>query len=148
MAQADKDSDDAGKTREVHAVEPTHRIGPELQVTGVRDGRERGVAHQDGVNAPANQDDDHDGRNLHDAHGFLAGFVDALDVVPPEVNGADNRKAGSAKIGRDVKSNVDVVGGFVEQAGDVLAGGHAADGAGQNVVEHQGRNTELCNGPA
>src|SRR5271165_6224461 len=43
---------------------------------------------------------------------------------------------------------MNVIGGLVEQAGDVLAGGDAADWTGEDVVEHQGGNAELCQGAA
>ncbi len=37
---------------------------------------------------------------------------------------------------------------LVHQAGDVLAGGHARDRPGENVVEHQRRDAELGEGAA
>ena len=43
--------------------------------------------HDQGDHAPHDQDDDHDGRDLHDAQCLFAGFVYALGVLPPEEPG-------------------------------------------------------------
>ena len=101
------------------------------------------MADEDGIDAPGDEDNDHNGRDLHDPHGFLAGFVDALDVVPPEINGAEDGEKRGAEIGADVETEMNEVCGFIEKADDVLPGGHAADRTGQNVVEHQGGNAEF-----
>ena len=46
---------------------------------------------------PADQHYDHDGRDLHDPERFFAGFFDALDVLPPEVEGdGDGENDGGA----------------------------------------------------
>src|SRR5215467_4819552 len=42
--------------------------------------RQVSAAQKHGVAAPANHDHDHDGRDLHDAHGLFAGLVNTLDV--------------------------------------------------------------------
>src|SRR4051812_48990616 len=39
-----------------------------------------------GDNAPHDQDDYHDRGDLHDAQCFLAGLVNALNVLPPEIH--------------------------------------------------------------
>src|SRR5208283_1793428 len=101
------------------------------------------VTQINGIDAPANQNYDHHRRNLHDAHGLLAGFVNSLDVVPPEIESAQNREARGAEVRRNVQTDVNVVAGLVEQSNDILPGRHAADRAGQNVVEHQGGNAEF-----
>src|SRR5271167_1919017 len=115
MPKADKDGDDSGEMREVHAIEPAHGVRFKLQVFRMRNWRERGVPEPNRVDAPADQDHDHDGGDLHDAHGLLAGFGDALDVVPPEVDGNENGEAGGAKSWRDVQTQMNVVEGFVEK---------------------------------
>src|SRR6516225_2536292 len=143
MSQTHEDSDQCGEVRKVYPIEPAHGVGTELQVLGRREGRKSRMSQEDRVKAPADQDDDHDGGDLHDAHGLLAGLVDALDVVPPEVNGAENGKKRGTEIRLDVKAPVDVVGGFVEQSDNVLAGGHATDGSGEDIVEHQRRDAEF-----
>ena len=35
--------------------------------------------------APADDENSHDRRKLHDAKGAVAGFMDALDIEPPEI---------------------------------------------------------------
>ena len=37
------------------------------------------------MSAPADDQHAHDGGELHDPQGFVAGFVDADDVGPPEI---------------------------------------------------------------
>src|SRR5208283_2194494 len=143
MAQTNEDGDDAGEVGELHAIEPAHGIGTQLDVARRRDGRQGGVADQNGVDAPGDQDHDHDGGDLHDAHGLLAGFVDALNVVPPEIGRAHDGEARGADTRRNVQAEMDVIGSFVDEADDVLARGDATDGARQDVIEHQGGDAEF-----
>src|SRR6516225_8707811 len=143
MSQTHEDSDQCGEVRKVYPIEPAHGVGTELQVLGRREGRKSRMSQEDRVKAPADQDDHHDGGDLHDTHGLLAGLVNALDVVPPEVNGAENGKKRGAEIRLDVKAPLDVVGCFIEQADNVLARGHAADWSGEDVVEHQRGDAEF-----
>ena len=106
---------------------------------------------------PAEEGHHHDGGDLHDPERFFAGLVDALDVFPPVINGnGEGEEDGSpvhVELGGAVENVVDGardpamgVGGdhdLVEQADDVLAGGHAGDRAGEDVIEHQGGDAEL-----
>ena len=50
-----------------------------------RHGRE--TAHRHRRQAPADQNDHHQRGELHDAQRFLAGFVNADDILAPEING-------------------------------------------------------------
>src|SRR5208283_1107446 len=136
------------EVREMHTVEPSHGVRSEFEVAWVGEGRQGGMANYRRINAPADEDHNHDGRNLHNAHGLAAGFVDALDVVPPEIGGAENGEEGGAETGVNVEAQMEIVHRFVDQANDVLAGRHPADRPGENVVEHQGRNAELGQGAA
>jgi hypothetical protein len=79
----------------------------------MRERREGGVAQQYSVHTPGDQDDHHDGGQLHDAHGLLAGFGDSLDVVPPEIDSAEYGERGCAEVWRNVKAEMDVIGGFI-----------------------------------
>src|SRR5208282_2034117 len=133
-----------GHVGKFHAIEPAHGVGTQPNVLRRRDRWQRRVPDQHGVHTPTDQDHDHHGRDLHDAHGFLAGFVYALDVVPPEIERAHDGEAGRTYARRDVQPDMEVIGGFVDEADDVLPRGHAADGARQDVVEHQGGDAELC----
>jgi hypothetical protein len=115
------------------------------------------AADADGVNAPEEQDHDHDGGDLHDAESLVAGFFDALDVLPPVIDGDGGGEDGGGVV------YVELVGGvvgvdeglrepvviqgdvhhLVHEADYVLAGGDAGDGPGEDVVEHERRNAEL-----
>src|SRR5260370_34215911 len=83
MAKAYEDGEDPSEMREMHSIEPTHGVRFEFQVFRMRNRGERGMAEPDRVDAPGYKNHDHYSRDLHDAHGLLAGLVDALDVVPP-----------------------------------------------------------------
>src|SRR5580693_5512717 len=113
---------------EAYAVKPPHSVGLELQVAGRRKRRQRRMAENDRVDAPADQNHHHDRGDLHDAHGLLAGFVDAFDVVPPKIDGHENGK----KSGTEARLYLEVwemnVGeGLVDQANEILPSGYAAD---------------------
>src|SRR5208337_2502957 len=144
MPQAHENRNHRGHVREFHAVEPAHSVGTQLNVLGSWDRWQCRVADKDGVHAPTDQDHDHHRRDLHNAHSFLAGFVYALDVVPPEIEGTHDGEARRAYAWGDVQADVEVIGGFVDEADDVLPRGNAADRAGKDVIEHQGGDAELC----
>ena len=97
---------------------------------------------------------------MYDAQSLLAGLFDALDVLPPVIDGHRGGEDGGGgihvelegvvvrvhqsrrkpvAIGRDYQE-------FVHQSCNVLAGGNAGDGSRQNVVEHQRRDAELGEG--
>ena len=86
MAEADEDGNDPGKVCEVHAIEPSHGIGPELQVFEMGQGGQRGMSERNGVQTPGNQDHHHHGDELHDMQSFFAGLRNSFCVLPPEVN--------------------------------------------------------------
>src|SRR5262249_22474196 len=69
------------------STQPAEGFGAEFQIGG--DGKRHGLVavFEDRHQAPGDQDHDHYGGDLHDAQGFLAGFVDADDVFAPEING-------------------------------------------------------------
>jgi hypothetical protein len=94
---------------------------------------------------------------LHNAQRFVAGLFDALDVLPPVVDGHCRREhrggvvsveleGVSVEIEQGGRKPVTVVGHvhhLVHQPDDVLAGGHTRDWTGEDVVEHQGRHAQL-----
>ena len=43
--------------------------------------------HVDGIDSPGEENDDHDGGDLHHLHGFFAGFFDPFGVLPPVIDG-------------------------------------------------------------
>ena len=130
MPKADKNRDHTGKVPELDAVQPTQGIGSKLQILRMRQRGKRGMPERNGVQAPANQDHDHYGRELHDAHGLLAGFRNALDVVPPEIDGDENCEHRGARARRNVQRDVNIIKRLVGQADNVLARGHAANRSG------------------
>src|SRR5690242_4095142 len=94
---------------------------------------------QDRNQAPHDQHHDHHGGDLHDLHGALAGLVNALDVLPPEVDGHENGDHGGEQVvGHREVLVAEVVNSVGDEAGQILAGGDGADRAGENVVEEQG----------
>ncbi len=117
---------------------------------------------QQGEGGPGEQHHDHDCRDLHDPQGFLARFLNSLGVLPPEIerhqHGEDDGRPIDVHVRRAVEHEVHgtrnpAVGvgggeGVIDQPGDVLAGGNARDGAGQDVVEHQGGDADLGQGSA
>src|SRR5271166_1182535 len=117
---------------------------------------------QQGEPGPAEQHHHHDGRDLHDPERLLAGLLDTLDVLPPEVErdrhgehdcggiDADLRRAVEQAVngGRDPAPGVGDDDGVVDQARDVLPRGNAGDRTSQYVIEHQGGDAELGEGAA
>ena len=77
---------------------------------------------------------------MHDAERLAARLVNALDIVPPEVQRHDEPKSGGEEIRRHARGEVHRFGRFIDQAAQVLAGADAADGAGEDVVEDQSGN--------
>ena len=66
--------------------------------------------------------------------------MDALNVLPPEVGGNDEAESGGEEVGGDAALHVQHLSHLIEEATEVLAGGDAADGAGEDVVEDEGGN--------
>ncbi len=139
------------------APQESERVLAELEVRG--DGRRRKLraAHAHRVAAPDQQNDHHHRGDLHDPQRLVARLLDALDVLPPVIDrdrgGKDRRgvihvelNGMACGVHQRRRQPVAMVGHhqqLVHQAGDVLAGGHAGDRAGEDVVEHQRRDAEL-----
>src|ERR1019366_920368 len=77
-----------------------------------------------------------------------AGFVNALEVLPPEVNDHHYRKGGGERIVRNVNVVTEMMEGVGKKSSNVLACGYRADGAGENVVEQERGNRQLGQSPA
>ena len=99
MAEGDENAesaDDSGESFEP-ALEDSFPVPgtAESVKTGWSGGSVQGnVLQENGEHAPADDDHAHDGGELHDAQGFVAGFVHADDVRPPEIKGdADGQHA-------------------------------------------------------
>src|SRR5436309_14335994 len=91
----DKDHQKTVEMSEVKSVQPPHGVRSELQILRAWQRRQWSVADPRGVAAPADQDHYHHGGDLHDAHRLVAGFRNALDVLPPEIQGDADREGGS-----------------------------------------------------
>src|SRR2546428_13426889 len=96
---------------------------------GIRRDLNRYMENGDG--APDDQHHHHPRRYSHDLHGFAAGFVDALGVLPPEINGDDHGKGCREGIRRKIVEWMTcVVRHFLDKSGEVLPGYYGADRTG------------------
>src|SRR5690349_24974299 len=89
------------------------------------------------VAAPADHQDHQDGGELHDTDGLLAGLLDALDILPPEIKRHGRSKNCRTGVGGKDNVDVSVLKNFVNEAHQILAGRNAADWPGQDIVKHQ-----------
>src|SRR5215472_17984301 len=87
VSETDKQKNPS-QVREESPVEPAQRILVERNrpLRAKRTGwqLDGSAEHCDG--APADEDHNHHGRDNHDLQGFLTGLVDALRVLPPEID--------------------------------------------------------------
>src|SRR5580700_109534 len=147
VAEADEE-DDPGDVAEP-GREPAQRVFVQRNHARVqRAGRQLdgSTQHRDG--APDDQNHHHYGGDDHDLQSFLAGLVHALRVLPPEIKSHDDGQAGGKSIVGKIEGPVEVEAHVFDEAGEVLAGGDGADGAGEHVVEEQGRDGKLGQGAA
>src|ERR1700674_3915820 len=95
------------------------------------------------VNAPGDQHHHHDSGELHDPQRLAARFRNALDVLPPEIQGDEHRDGCGGCVYGQMKGQFRVVEELVEDAYQILTCGDTADRACENVVEHQRRDGKL-----
>ncbi len=93
--------------------------------------------------APHDQQHHHDRGDLHDLHGAFAGFVNALGVLPPEVEGHENGEGCGEGVIRDRNLVAEMVEGVGQQAGKIQTGGDGAYRAGEDVIEEQSGDREF-----
>ncbi len=162
MAEADDQSENAEHVRQFAVFPEAERFVAVVDVGKGRERRQVAADLQQGEQRPAEQHHHHHGRDLHDPERLFAGFLDALDVLPPEVEGDGHGEQDRGGVDADLRRAVEHVmngggdpaagvgdgDGVVDQAGDVLSRGNAGDRPGQYVVEHQRRDTELGEGAA
>ncbi len=126
---------------------PSDRLS-RMMLEGQGKGRKMRPADPYRVGTPDNQQGHHDGGYLHNLQCLVAGFGNALDIFPPEIQSdADGETRGRRILGED-NANVKIGEQLVHQSGQVLPRGHAADRAGQNIIEHQGRYGKFRERPA
>ncbi len=156
VAEGHQDAKQAEDRQAVASQKPECIIA-EMEIGG--DGRWRQMGSADGnrITAPDQQNDHHHRGDLHNAQRLVARLLNALDVLPPVID----RHSGSQQRRRVVHVQLDGIvvhvhqgrrqpmplvcniDQFVEKPSDVLPGGNAGDGAGEDVVEHQRGNAEL-----
>ncbi len=144
------------------SFQEAERIWTEFQIRRSRRRRQVNAAHHHRVGAPDEQNDHHHGGDLHNAQSLVARLLDALDVLPPVIDGDRRRehRGGvvhvelerlAVRVHQRRRQPVAVVRHrhhLVHQAGDVLAGRYARDGSREDVVEHQRRDAEFGEGAA
>ena len=97
--------------------------------------------------APENQNHHHHSGDGHNLQRLLAGFVDALRILPPEVDNDDDRNSCREVVVGETQGTVEKVHpNILDKPREVLPGRNRADRAGQDVVEQQGRDRELGQG--
>src|SRR5450755_469153 len=69
-----------GQTRRPTVIQPSEGLMVHRDGGATREGRQMRWVNDQGNYAPEDEYDDHYGRDLHDAEGLFAGFVDALRV--------------------------------------------------------------------
>src|SRR5579863_1213449 len=84
MAQPHHYGDEGNAWRD-RPFQPAERIVTEMNIGPVREGNGLISLREDRKQTPTDEYYHHHGCDLHDAQGFLARFVDADDVLPPEV---------------------------------------------------------------
>ena len=144
VAEADEE-DDPGNVAEPGSVEPAQRFLVQRDYAGVqRVWRQLdGGSAQNRDGAPDEQNHHHHRGDRHDLQGFLAGFVHALGILPPEIaDHDDGQSRGEVVVGK-IQRAVQVDADVFDEARQVLASGDGADGAGQHIIEEQGGDGEL-----
>src|SRR5690349_20192756 len=61
-----------------------------IQVRRQRCWRKLSALEKEGQAAPRNHDHNHRGCDVHDLHRIIAGFVNSLQIPPPEINCGEN----------------------------------------------------------
>ena len=119
MTQSDQNSDKTDRVRKRRVLQPTQCIVGIDKVGEMRPWRDLRATHRERVDAPRDHQHHHHGRDVHDAQGFLAGFGNAFDVFPPEVDGHKDGKEGRSRIHRKLGAEVKIREDFVHQAGQI-----------------------------
>ena len=149
MSEADK-QDDEGQVTDPCAVEPAQRLA--IQRNNARSERARHCLNGDAQNRDGTPDDqnyNHDGGDHHDLDRFLAGLVNALNILMPEINRDHGAEYGSKGVLGEVGDGMsDVLCDILDKARQILPRNHGADGAGQDIVEQQGGDRKLGQRPA
>ncbi len=148
VTEADEE-DDPRNVPEPGPVEPAQRFFVQRDhawVQGV--GRQLDGRAQNRDGAPDEQDHHHHRGDGHDLQRFLAGFVHALRILPPEIGHYDHGQSRGEVVVGEIQRAVHVHAHVFDEAGQILAGGDGADGPGQHIVEKQRGDGKLGQGTA
>ena len=143
VAQAHQNGDERNRRRR-RSPQPAESLLAEMQIGQSRQRYGLVTVLEDRDQAPPDQDHHHYRRDLHNAQSLFAGFVNADDVLAPEIYG-DRRREDSREIGwmHVQAGDLQVLAGLVDEAAEVQARAHAADRAGKHVVEHERGHREF-----
>ena len=135
---------DAGERSQPTSFEPSERFRAVMDVRGRRERHRLIALQQDRHYAPRDQDHHHHRGQLHDAQRFLARLVHADHVLAPEIHGGEDGEARGEIRRVDRGAGVPEVNDrIIDDSGEIQPGADSADGAGQYVVEQQGRHGEF-----
>ena len=95
---------------------------------------------QNRCRTPDDEDDNHHRGYAHDLQGFLAGLVNSLSVLPPEIHRHHHGKNGGAEVLLNLEMQMGVLQQPIQQAHEIESGRNSADRPGEDVIEHQRRN--------
>src|SRR5438309_864462 len=85
VAESHHDPENSEKARQVWILNEPQRFLGEMQIAGHWPGRQRLRMPQQGERSPAQQQYHHHGGYLHYLERLVAGLLNALDVLPPEI---------------------------------------------------------------
>src|SRR5450631_1373737 len=146
----DRDKSLEREMPEPGSVQPAQRLfvqGNHARVQRV--GGQLDRCAQDRDRTPDDQNHHHHGGDGHNLQRLLAGLVNALGVLPPEVDDDDDGQSGGKVVIGKIQVPMQVLPAKVlDKPRQVLPRRNRADGTRQDVVEQQGRDRELGQGPA
>ena len=121
--------------------QPAQRIRSEFNSFRSGEGDGLKSLHEKCDDRPDNQHAHHHRGELHYAQRFGAAFMHAARILPPEVDGHNNRQA----CGKSLRWNLEfIVPGqfrnFVNQSSQIKTCAYSANRPGQHIIEHQCRN--------
>ena len=137
MTEANQDPDEPDGVWKRRVLQPAEGV---LRVHKVRQpgpGRKLRASRPDRERAPGDEQHHHGGGDVHDAQRFAARFGNALDVLPPEIAGHQNREDRSRFVHRKDDLGARVREQSVQQARQIETCRDAADRTRQDVVEHE-----------